>query len=251
MHVIAVLDLQGGVVVRGIAGERHAYRPIESRLTRETSPAAVARALREALPLSDFYVADLDAIAGAEPHFTAYENIAKLGVRLWVDAGAGEAERCRRLAEFRGDNRSLDRIVVGLESLGSTTSLHETIEAVGAERAVFSLDLKAGRPLCRDSAWGEAGAEAIAAAAVEAGFRRMIVLDLARVGMGQGVGGADLCRSLHRRFPELELISGGGVRNLDDLRELAASGCSAALVASALHDGRLSAEDMEAAEAFH
>jgi phosphoribosylformimino-5-aminoimidazole carboxamide ribotide isomerase len=73
----------------------------------------------------------------------------------------------------------------------------------------------------------------------------MIVLDLAQVGMGQGVGTEPLCRALRSLAPELEIIAGGGVRSLADLRSLAAAGCNAALVASALHDGRLTPQDCQ------
>jgi phosphoribosylformimino-5-aminoimidazole carboxamide ribotide isomerase len=71
----------------------------------------------------------------------------------------------------------------------------------------------------------------------------MIVLDLAQVGMGQGVGTQCLCRTLRCLAPELQIVAGGGVRGPDDLDSLERAGCDAALVASALHDGRLSAVD--------
>jgi len=45
------------------------------------------------------------------------------------------------------------------------------------------------------------------------------------------------------------LLAGGGVRDPGDLRELAQLGCTGALVATALHDGRLTAEDVAAARA--
>jgi phosphoribosylformimino-5-aminoimidazole carboxamide ribotide isomerase len=43
------------------------------------------------------------------------------------------------------------------------------------------------------------------------------------------------------------LVAGGGVRGADDLARLADAGCDGALVATALHDGRLSAADVTAA----
>jgi phosphoribosylformimino-5-aminoimidazole carboxamide ribotide isomerase len=82
----------------------------------------------------------------------------------------------------------------------------------------------------------------LASLALRAGVRRMIVLDLADVGMGQGPNTLPLCRELRNLDPTAEIIAGGGVRGHDDLRALAAAGCDGALVASALHDGRLSAE---------
>jgi phosphoribosylformimino-5-aminoimidazole carboxamide ribotide isomerase len=72
------------------------------------------------------------------------------------------------------------------------------------------------------------------------------VLDLAGVGMDAGVAALALCRQLRQKHPQLELISGGGVRGREDLHALAEAGCNAALVASALHDGRLTAGDLAA-----
>ena len=71
------------------------------------------------------------------------------------------------------------------------------------------------------------------------GVRRMIVLDLARVGIGEGTGTEKLCARLTAAHPSLEVIAGGGVRGPEDLRRLTGCGVRTALVASALHDGRL------------
>jgi phosphoribosylformimino-5-aminoimidazole carboxamide ribotide isomerase len=70
------------------------------------------------------------------------------------------------------------------------------------------------------------------------------------VGVGGGTRTLDLCRQIQEEFPRVELTAGGGVRGLDDLKVLAAAGCDAALVASALHDGRLTAEDVRQAESW-
>jgi phosphoribosylformimino-5-aminoimidazole carboxamide ribotide isomerase len=66
-----------------------------------------------------------------------------------------------------------------------------------------------------------------------------VVLDLARVGVGTGVGTEELCARLHRHDPALQLTAGGGVRGPDDIQALYASGVQYVLVASALHDGRI------------
>ena len=69
-------------------------------------------------------------------------------------------------------------------------------------------------------------------------MREAIVLDLARVGSGAGPDVA-LVRELSARFPELELLAGGGVRDAADLRALAEAGAAGALVATAVHSGAL------------
>ena len=67
MRVVAVLDLMGGKVVRGVGGRRSEYRPVVSRLTTSCDPVAVAEAFRQQLGIDELYLADLDAIAGARP----------------------------------------------------------------------------------------------------------------------------------------------------------------------------------------
>src|SRR5438046_4078339 len=91
MRIIPVLDLKGGVVVRGVAGRREEYRPIVSRLVASAAPIAVARAFRDRLGLTELYLADLDAIAGASPAWTTYKEIQAIGCQVWVDAGVRNA----------------------------------------------------------------------------------------------------------------------------------------------------------------
>ena len=93
-----------------------------------------------------------------------------------------------------------------------------------------------------------AGAEAtdLAAAAWTAGIRTFIVLDLARVGARAGPE-TEPARRLRARLPDAEIVLGGGVRDRDDLRALAAAGYHAALVGTALHTGVLGAADLVSA----
>ena len=67
----------------------------------------------------------------------------------------------------------------------------------------------------------------------------LIIIDIARVGTGQGSGTVDTIREIRRLARRVELIAGGGVRNRDDLHRLEDAGADAVLVASALHDGSL------------
>lgn len=246
MQIIPVVDLMGGLVVRGVAGRRSEYRPIESRLCADVTPSSVARALREQFAFDEMYVADLDAIAGAEPAWELFRELAGCGFSLRVDAGAATAERARRLAEFQADGKPLSAVIVGLESLASPEALVEMLAAIGPERLAFSLDLKAEIPLVAASAWQGFDAFGIASEALQVGVRRLIVLDLARVGMSGGVGTEALCRRVRQLDSGVEIVAGGGVRGLGDLETLAAAGCDGVLVASALHDGRLTRAQLAA-----
>jgi phosphoribosylformimino-5-aminoimidazole carboxamide ribotide isomerase len=235
MYVLPVLDVMNGVVVRGVAGRRKQYRPIVSRLTSSTQPLDVARAFREHFGLSELYVADLDAIAGQPPALEAYAALRAHGFCVAIDAGIRRAVDGEVLAAT-----DIEAIVAGLETLAGPEELTKLCRQVGGSRVVFSLDLKDGRPLGNLAAWQETDPLALASRAVACGVRRLIVLDLARVGVGSGTGTEDLCRSLALGFPNVEVLAGGGIHSAADLERLRQCGVAGVLIASALHDGRLS-----------
>lgn len=238
MRILPVIDLQNGLVVRGVAGRRQEYRPLVSQLTSSCQALEVARAFRDRLGLNEVYLADLDAIAGGPPSYNAYADIQCLGISLWLDAGIREASMAAPLARA-----GIERIVLGLETIAAPTVLEEVGREWGFERIVFSLDLRDGTPIGNAGAWEKWDAWSIAVRAIQAGIKSMILLDLARVGMGSGTGTEELGARLAHAFPEVEGIVGGGIRGLQDLLRLKAIGIRRALVASALHDGRLSREE--------
>jgi phosphoribosylformimino-5-aminoimidazole carboxamide ribotide isomerase len=242
MRLLPVLDVQDGVVVRGVGGRRHEYRPVVSRLTSSCRPVDVAEAFRAHFGLGELYLADLDALAGAAPALAFYRELRERGFRLWVDAGLRTVADAVPLAAA-----GIEGLVAGLETVAGPLVLADLCRKFG-DRVVFSLDLKGGTPLGNVSAWGAADAASVAARAVEVGVRRLLVLDLARVGGGSGTGTEDLCRALTTRHPDAEVIAGGGVRDVADLERLRACGVSGVLVASALHDGRLTPEQVRDAQ---
>ena len=85
MRVIPVIDLMGGQVVRGVGGRRDEYRPIKTILAADARPATIGRALAAA-GFREAYVADLDAIAGAAPAWSIYEELLSCPLTLAVDA---------------------------------------------------------------------------------------------------------------------------------------------------------------------
>lgn len=240
MRIIPVLDLMEGEVVRGVAGRREEYRAVQSCLVDSAEPRRVAHALREALGLVEFYVADLDAIAGAEPDLALYGELVRDGFRLLVDAGVRDSVRAMQVAVS-----GVEGVVVGLETLPRPEVLADVLSELGSRRVVFSLDLRDGQPLGDLSAWRAAEPVDLAREAIGLGVRRLIVLDLARVGVGQGLATEAICRDLRDRDAELEVITGGGVRGGEDLMLLAGAGVDGVLVASALHDGRIGRAEVD------
>jgi phosphoribosylformimino-5-aminoimidazole carboxamide ribotide isomerase len=242
MRVIPVLDLMAGRAVWARGGDRTGYAPLRSALLPETGDAvALAQVYRQTLGCEECYVADLDAIRGASPQHALLRRLAAVGSLLLADVGVTSPAQAGYVLAA-----GADRIVVGLETLLSFEALAEIVQLHGPDRVVFSLDLRAGEPVVRPGSPHRLGPLALVGEAVRAGVRAVIVLDLARVGSGEGVDLA-LGADIRRTHPGLELLVGGGMASARDLADAAAAGFDGALVASALHDGQLDAAGLEAA----
>jgi phosphoribosylformimino-5-aminoimidazole carboxamide ribotide isomerase len=244
MKILPVLDLLDGVVVRGVAGQRDTYRPVESCLTTQTNALDVARAFRDTLGLSELYVADLDAILYQRPNQSIYRSLVSDGFKIMVDAGLTNLRQAEEILSTGSSS-----LIAGLETIPGPKLLASLCETFDHQRVTFSLDLQGGLPLGDTSQWETADPFEIGMRAVGAGVRKMIVLDLAQVGVGKGVPTQTLCRHLQEECPQLQIITGGGVRDATDLQNLQCSGIDAVLVASALHNGRIGRPEIDAIQA--
>lgn len=237
MRILPVLDVMRNQVVRGVGGRRAEYRPIVSRLTSSVEPAEIALAIRESFGVNELYFADLDALAGAPPAWTLYERLHQLGFRLWVDAGVRDLTDAQRLGDA-----NVWRIILGLETIAGPATLEAGCRLLGADRVIFSLDLRGGQPLGDREAWMTDDPLRVAKRAMSCGVHQLLVLDLAHVGTGTGTGTEALCSRLSKTHPYLKIAAGGGIRDVAAIQRLGEYGVTTVLLASALHDGRLSRE---------
>ena len=243
MTLIPVIDLLRGQVVRGIGGERQAYRPIESLLCASSDPRTVARILSEHCDARQLYIADLDALMGGSAQIDVLRSVLQAlpQIELWLDAGFADAVGARALlAQLQPfDARVVP--VFGSESLASRAALEACFarshtrpgEAPDAaadftQRAALSLDRRDGQRLDAAGCWD----------ALALWPKRVIVMTMERVGSQAGPD-LDTMRTLRRDAPTTWLVGAGGVRNAADLARATAAGADAWLVASALHDLQL------------
>ncbi len=218
MRIVPVLDLMGGVVVHGRGGRRESYAPIRTPLGRADDVPELAARLVRAAGADTLYVADLDAILGGalQRDLLAHIGARLPGVDIWVDGGFG--------APGQG---SLPQ--AGMRPVFGTESLACVVVELPPE-AVLSLDFSA-QGFVGQASWLDDH---------RSWPRRVICMTMAAVGGGAGPEmetiGAVLARAEGRA-----VYAAGGVRDAEDIRVLAAQGCAGALVATALHDGRIGA----------
>ena len=229
-RVIPVLDLRGGKAVHARGGDRRFYQGVSSCLCPGHDPVELAAAFRSKLGLDSLYIADLDAIEHDCPDL---DTLSRLGSNVWVDAGPRRLNRIDELVEA-----GTSTIILATETLPSFEFLGEAIERFSHQRIVFGLDLRDGRPL------GGGEPRGMVERAVLNGVRRILLLDIGRVGTSRGVGSLSLLASIRERFEPLEVTIGGGIGSMADVLDGRDSGASAVLVGSALHDGRIGAEDL-------
>lgn len=228
MQVIPVIDVRGGVAVAASRGDRARYRPLETPLAASPDPVAVARGLRGLFPFKTLYVADLDGIEGRGADLATQRRLTEAwsGQEIWIDDGSVDSDG--RLGPM------IKSHVLGSESLTSTEDYEQARRTAGPA-APLSLDFRddafIGPPelLAEPSLWPD----------------RVIVMTLARVGSGEG---PDLARlgNIVQRSGKREIYAAGGVRDANDLRALRDIGVAGALIATALHNGSITARDLEA-----
>jgi phosphoribosylformimino-5-aminoimidazole carboxamide ribotide isomerase len=228
MQLIPVIDLLNGMVVHARKGDRKNYQPIQSALCQSSEPIDVVNALLELYPFERIYIADLDAITGHGNHIDTIKYIQAQHptLEIWLDAGISNASNL-----LVWHNLKLTH-VIGSESITYIHDLGE-ISAYLNKNFILSLDSnQSGFLGCADlqtntDLWPE----------------NLILMSLAQVGANQGTN-LELINKFKRYSKDFNLYAAGGVRNIDDVNTLEQLGIYGALIASALHNKQISANDI-------
>ena len=247
MHVIPVLDLMIGQVVLAQGGSRDEYRPVHSRLTGSSQPLDVAQAIFNQTGCDWLYVADIDSFAGAAPNWQVYQQLLERGFGLWIDADWLTNDRYLQITD-RLKYEKL-KIIVSSETLSSVEqfSVFETL-AQNNVSAIFSLDKKGDAVISQTGSLTKCTSADLVQRAYSHGVRDLIALDLNQVGTQQGFQATSslttLIQSLKQDLPDLRITSGGGVRGPEDVQQWITNGCDHVLVASAIHSGAFTPDDI-------
>jgi phosphoribosylformimino-5-aminoimidazole carboxamide ribotide isomerase len=227
LHIIPVLDLKDGQVVRAQMGQRDSYRAIVTPLNAGSDAVAVAEGLRTLFPFPTFYIADLDAIEGRAPNSEAIARLATMpdAPELWVDAGIADAQI---LAATLAEPSFCP--VLGSESQRDDSLLKRFRGHTGLILSLDFFDHGFRGPaalLDQPDLWPQ----------------RVIVMTLAKVGSAAGPDFSRL-REIKVKAGSRSVVAAGGVRDEADIRALSSLGIEAALVATSLHNGMLTAKQL-------
>lgn len=238
MQIIPVIDLMQGQVVHAKFGLRSQYQPIQSSLCNGGSPLAIVAALLKLYPFQTLYIADLDAILAVGDHTELIELISKTYPQLtmWLDSGIRQANTYAPCLSNKDLAKQI-KPVVGSENIANLQD-YCAISDVCEGQHILSLDYTATSQLgindLHESAhfWPD----------------NTICMTLNAVGSGQGVDINRLNTLIQlnkiRKTPS-KLYAAGGVRNRSDITLLSTLGITGVLVASALHNQKISTQDLQ------
>jgi phosphoribosylformimino-5-aminoimidazole carboxamide ribotide isomerase len=238
LKIIPVIDILNKTVVHAVKGQRNNYQPIESILFKSTEPIEVAKGF-EALGFNDLYIADLDAIIDCTSNFHTLKSISnETGLKVMVDAGVTSLPRAQKILAS-----GISKLIIGTETLQSKKFVEQAVEVFGSDRVVVSLDLKGDKVLVKLGFDGCLNPICLLQDFKRMGVTQIIVLDLLRVGSGEGVS-MDFLKKVIAEVG-VDVYVGGGVRDINDLVELRNIGVSGALIATALHTGKISIDELK------
>jgi phosphoribosylformimino-5-aminoimidazole carboxamide ribotide isomerase len=226
-RIIFVLDILKGTAVHAVRGERSKYRPVAGSLVCNSSaPLDIIRALSP----REVYTADLDRLQHQGDNFELIKEISGK-TRTMADIGAqnlNDVEKCAKIAD----------IVI----LGTETASFDLIEKAAVRfpgRINVSIDMKNWKVLAKDMNMDVEPVELVKRLN-DHEIRDIIVLELTRVGTGAGIDEGFLkdiaAVSSHN------VLVGGGIKDMDDIEALKRIGISGALVATAVHSGKIPAD---------
>ncbi|MBO8183105.1 MAG: HisA/HisF family protein [Archaeoglobus sp.] len=223
LAIYFVTDLLNGLVVRGVSGKRHEYRPIKSESSLGL-PSSNPIEVVEFIKPKNLYVADLDKIMGFGSHSDLIDKLATSVDDLIADCGFKDSSEIKDLqfSPVLGTEtfniRQLERIertesvVVSIDILDSILDASSSFED-WLEMVEFLNSFK---------------------------LKGVIILTLKKVGTSSSLDWELLEKAID--VSANPVFGGGGVKSLDDLDKAKEIGCKALLVATAVHNRKIPLE---------
>lgn len=226
-RIIFVLDILNGNAVHAVRGERAKYRPVKGSVVCKSS--APVDIISEVSP-TEVYIADLDYLQHIGDNFALIGRISEM-TKTMVDIGPenmDDVEKCSGIA---------DTVIIGTE-----TASFDLIAAAANRfpgRINVSIDMKNGKVLTKDRELEMKPRELIKKLN-DYDIKDIIILELSKVGTSAGID-VDFLQEV-AGLSNHNILAGGGIRDMNDIYALEKIGVSGALVATAVHNGKIPVE---------
>lgn len=237
MKIIPVIDILNSIAVHGKKGNREHYLPLKSILSKSINPIELANTFEE-LGFNDLYLADLDSILGNSTNFGIFDQIGKnSNLDLMIDAGISDLIKAQKVLET-----NVPQIIIGSETLKNLDFVKQSIAKFGQEKIVISVDYKKGKVVSASKSINSIDVISFVHQVVGLGVKKIILLDLGQVGTQLGVDINQIEKTLE--ISKIEILVAGGIKDIKEIEHLREIGISGALIATVLHNGDVTVEEL-------
>lgn len=236
--IFPAIDLMDGGCVRLFKGD------FNQRTDYEITPLEVAKLCAEQ-GAEWIHIVDLDgAKHGKTEQADLICSIAKeAGLKVQTGGGLRELSHIHRLLEG-----GVERVVIGSLAVTNPVMVKFWMNELGGERVVLALDIRLndeGVPIPATKGWTESGGKSMWDVLDDysaSDLKTILVTDIDRDGVLAGANVA-LYKEIRQRYPDLNLITSGGVGSLDHVKDLKALSPHGIIIGKALYEDKFTLKE--------
>ena len=235
MEIIPAIDIIGGKCVRLVRGD------FKLKKVYSSNPLKIAQLFQKA-GLRKLHLIDLEgAKAGKIKNWKTIEKIAKnTNLSLQVGGGFRKEKDIKQLLDL-----GFHQVTLGTIAVRQPEKSKKFLKKFGKEKIVVDVGVKNGEIYFRG--WQERTKKDIDSFLkdlIKLGVKTIICTDIERDGTLKGPN-FSFYKKLISKFPKLEIIASGGIRNIRDLKKLFKTGLSGAIIGKAIYENKISLDDLK------
>jgi len=175
--------------------------------------------------------------------FTALEIAKKIKAetKLKVEFGGGIRD-VKTAAELFAS--SIDYIIIGSLSVKNKNEFELIVKKNSPEKIVSAIDVENEK--VKVTGWTEKTSVSVYSHieyCLSLGIKKVLCTDISKDGMLIGLN-MDLYRDILNRFPEIELIASGGVRNIEDVKNLKQTNIYGVVIGKAIYENKIDLKEL-------
>ena len=238
-RIIPVIDLLNSEAVHAIKGERNTYNPLKPNFINSSNPLSIIHCIEKLFDFNEIYLADLDSIIYRKPNLEILSEILKSSnFKMMLDPGIITK---RDILKFSRLN--INKLILGIETVKNITVISDAVKILGPDKVIVSIDMYQGRIISKSTDFINLNPIHLICQLTQLGIEEFILLDLFRV--GQKIGGIPSLYLEIKENTDVSILIGGGVKDIEDINELARFEFTGVLIATALYDGTIKLEEIK------
>lgn len=235
MRIIPAIDLIDGKCVRLEKGD------FDKKTIYREDPLEVAKEFEDH-GIQYLHLVDLDgAKSGKVVNYKILEKIAsKTG--LIIDFGGGI--RSEDDVEIVLDSGA-EQVVIGSLAFKEPYTFFGIMEVFGEENIILGADARKGKIAV--GGWQESTDMDVKKVVLDyynSRVQYVLCTDIDKDGMMAGPA-TKLYQSILKQVPYINLLASGGIRNMDDVEEIARIGCEGVIIGKAIYENAITLKDLE------